>query len=701
MPNNCLSLLNDAIRFFENNDLKSSKQILLRILNSDQDNLPAIHILGLIEVNMKNYQEAIKLFSKGIILEPNDASLHFNLAKALYDSNEFVDSIKYFESSLSLNSQNPDTWLNYSQCLIKLNKDLEALSLLDNLILKFPNFEKAQLNKGVLLSTLNRYHDSLIIYDSLIAANPQYSDAYINKGFVLKVLNRFEEALECYQIATKLNPLSISAWINLGNTQQELSLIDDAAQSYREALKIDGSSLLARWGLAFSNIPPIFRSAKQSDSLYRKFCDQIQFLYAEFKKLSCLDAHLVVGSSQPFYLAYINRNHKPILSEYGKLCSMIMSSRFQDLSTLNSPTFCSDKVKVGFVVDKIKHHSVWNAITSGLIKKLNKSKFEIHLFYLGHIENVGIDLAELGVSFFVHNQRSLADWVFIIKDCNLDVLIYPEIGMNQLTAQLACLRLSPLQICSWGHPVSCGLPTIDYFISSELFEPDDGSLHYSETLIQLPNLGCFYKRIPILECSIDINELGIDINVPILICPGTLFKYAPEYDYVYVEIAKRLGKCQFVFFNQHNSWSCVFKERLSRAFAISGLDHENFILFIPWLPQDKFYSLMRQADVYLDSIGFSGFNTAIQALECGLPVISHHGKYMRGRLASGILKRIGVNELVANSELEFINLTVKLINDNNFYNLIKEKISNGLHLVYEDDDAIEFLESFLIKNTNG
>jgi len=64
---------------------------------------------------------------------------------------------------------------------------------------------------------------------------------------------------------------------------------------------------------------------------------------------------------------------------------------------------------------------------------------------------------------------------------------------------------------------------------------------------------------------------------------------------------------------------------------------------------------MNRYCVFLNTIGFSGFNTAIQANECALPIVTIEGKFMRGRLASGILKRISMGELVTKSEAEYIN----------------------------------------------
>ena len=66
--------------------------------------------------------------------------------------------------------------------------------------------------------------------------------------------------------------------------------------------------------------------------------------------------------------------------------------------------------------------------------------------------------------------------------------------MDPLMTQLAALRLAPIQCVTWGHPVTSGLPTVDYFLSSELMEPKDGQDHYSERLIRLPGIGVCYAK---------------------------------------------------------------------------------------------------------------------------------------------------------------------------------------------------------------
>src|SRR5206468_2038946 len=82
----------------------------------------------------------------------------------------------------------------------------------------------------------------------------------------------------------------------------------------------------------------------------------------------------------------------------------------------------------------------------------------------------------------------------LVTTQELDILHYPDIGMAPFTYTLAHTRLAPVQTTTWGHPVTSGLPTIDYFISCEPAEPKGADEHYTERLIQLSRLNVCLAR---------------------------------------------------------------------------------------------------------------------------------------------------------------------------------------------------------------
>lgn len=57
----------------------------------------------------------------------------------------------------------------------------------------------------------------------------------------------------------------------------------------------------------------------------------------------------------------------------------------------------------------------------------------------------------------------------------LDVVVYCDVGMDARTTGLAHGRFSPVQVAFWGHPGTTGLSTMDYFITSDLFEGELGA----------------------------------------------------------------------------------------------------------------------------------------------------------------------------------------------------------------------------------
>ena len=110
---------------------------------------------------------------------------------------------------------------------------------------------------------------------------------------------------------------------------------------------------------------------------------------------------------------------------------------------------------------------------------------------------------------------------------------------------------------------------------------------------------------------------------------------------------------------------------------------------------------MKRAHVFLDTIGFSGFNTAMQAVECGLPIVTREGRFMRGRLASGILKRMGLSDLVAQTEADYVALAVRLVQDRGYHKQVSGRLEASRHVLFNDMAAIRALEDFLVDVAGG
>jgi len=68
---------------------------------------------------------------------------------------------------------------------------------------------------------------------------------------------------------------------------------------------------------------------------------------------------------------------------------------------------------------------------------------------------------------------------------------------------------------------------------------------------------------------------------------------------------------------------------------------------------------------------------------------------MRGRLASGISRQMGLPELIAQTEADYVALAVRLVQDTGYRQHVRERIEASRHLLFEDTAPIRALEDFL------
>ena len=95
--------------------------------------------------------------------------------------------------------------------------------------------------------------------------------------------------------------------------------------------------------------------------------------------------------------------------------------------------------------------------------------------------------------------------------------------MDPIAGRLAAQRLAPVQCVAWGQPETTGMPTLDYFLSSDLMEPPDGAAHYTESLVRLPNLGLCYLPDALPDVRLDRAALGLPPDrAGVLVRPGAV-----------------------------------------------------------------------------------------------------------------------------------------------------------------------------------
>ena len=358
-----------------------------------------------------------------------------------------------------------------------------------------PDFADAHNNLGTVLKDQGQSDAALASYRRVLELKPDYAEAHNNLGVALKDLGQLDEAVASYRKAVALKPDYVLAHCNLGNALKELGQLDAAEASYRRAEALQPQAL--EYAVSAHLLLPVISESPESIIEWR---ERYQNGIATLMNIpGTLDEPGDKLGGNSFYLAYHNADDRPLMEA---LCRLFRK-RVPELTVVaqhvqgwRSPAERGQRIRVGFLSEFLFDHTIGKHY-QGFIRHLDRKRFEV----------VVIHGCKFRRDAFRQNLDATADKVLTLPAGlknqqqavaaeQLDVLFYPDIGMAPSTYFLAYARLAPVQATSWGHPDTSGLDTMDYYVSAVSNEAEKSEAYYSERLIRLNRLPCFYFRTP-------------------------------------------------------------------------------------------------------------------------------------------------------------------------------------------------------------
>ena len=648
-------------------------------------------------------EDALVHFEKAIALHPNFVAALNNRGLALAKLKRFTEALASYDKALAIQPSFGDGHNNRGNALNALMRFDDALTSFDRAIAARPDSAEAHCNRGNALVQLERFDEALASFDRAIAVRPHFAEAHRGRGDALANLNRFGDALASFDRAIAVKPLYVDAWISRAEALFSCNRNDEAVKSAEAAIDIDPENALCRFLSCVCELRILYDTEDDVEARRRAYENKLRAICSDYEA-GRLRTNMVeaVAHCKPFYLAYQDRNDRDLQALYGTLACRAIAAQFRQGAPPVSPE-AAEPVRVGFVSSHFYSHSNWKIPLKGWMSQLDRKRFKIFGYHVGRRRDQETEVAAKLCSRFVHRSMPLEAWRDEILADAPHVLIYPGLLMDELCLQLAAQRLAPVQCTSWGHPETSGLPTLDYFLSSDMMEPAAAAEHYTERLVRLPNLSIYYEPIAISPVRITRGELGMRPDAVVFWSGQSLYKYLPQYDFVFAKIAKLAGNCQFVFITHAKEAAVadLFRRRLDSIFSESGLTASDHCLFIESLSADRYVAAIGNCDIFLDSVGWSGCNSTLESLVHDLPVVTLRGALMRGRHSAAILNRIGVEETVADSIDEYVSIATKLATNSGERRRISLEINRNKHRVYRDRDCIARLEDFIENAARG
>ena len=551
-----------------------------------------------------------------------------------------------------------------------------------------PAYVEAWNNLGNLRLAAGDAQQAISCFQSALLFNPAVADVHVNLANALAAANQPEQAIAHYQQALGIKPDHVAAKINLGKTLAESGDSSAAAAYYEAVLDSEPDNPLALNNLASLMLEEgDYDSAMEgfarvmalqpSDGLRMRLAIALPKIMLGEGQLAALRASWETGlaalEDKPPSIPrpWIDVGITNFVSVYHGLDDRPVQEGISRIYRSASPVLnltaphCDGRrrrpgpIRVAFVSRHLTQHTI-GRLFGGYVSGLDRCTFEVQLYLAG----AKFDAFARGLGQAAARAVALPQDVeqagAIIAEGEPDILFYPDIGMEPSTYFLAFARLAPVQCVTWGHPVTTGVDSVDYFVSSRLIERDDADTDFSEKLVRLDGLS-MYLAPPDWEAPTKGREdFGMPADHRVYICPQSIFKIHPDFDAIIGDILRKdSGGLLYLLEGKSQALTDALRQRL----ALSAGDVADRIRFLPPLPNRDFLDAIAAADVMLDPIHFGGGITSLEAITTGTPIVTLPGPYTRSRLTPAWFTRMGVTETIAADRDDYISLAVGLGND--------------------------------------
>lgn len=287
--------LEKAILLHRNGDLKGASLLYRNLLKQNPKDFEAHHLLGVIELQNRNWRDAAEHIEKSLQLNPNQLGALNNYGIVLKELKLADQAIVQYQKAIVLKNDDHNTYMNLGNAYQALYQLELAIDAYNKCIVLEPSNSAVLMNRGFALGALGQHQSAISsyklalhidpndanVYNNLgnslraisnldlavdcflraVELDPKFSDAFFNLGNVLRDQNRLEEALIAFNKSVELNPYAAEHYNNQGNTLLDLEQSSSAIKSFNEAIKLRPS-----YSQAYNNLGNAYLQLKDYQS---------------------------------------------------------------------------------------------------------------------------------------------------------------------------------------------------------------------------------------------------------------------------------------------------------------------------------------------------------------------------------------------------------------------------------------------------
>lgn len=628
-------------------------------------------ILGNLYFESGNVIQASQLFEKAIdvyhALEPTSellSGLWNNLGQCYHRLHQLDSAQKAYQHAIDLNSSLIEAYSNLSALYLDLGQTNLARRVLNQAFALRQDYTPAWVNLGILEGLSENEQAALTAFDQARRLEPARTEPWLEAVFLLIKQSNYSQAKAlCQQGIQSLNQADDLIFLRDRLQQMEHQKPDLPFNSeYKKQRNFRQLQRELGWGERF------FLSSDQQQHTYLaelggiledwhgigfdilNLIPEMRFLPEILWFLFYIGDHPHCELKQAFAGLFAQPKQKPL--------------------TLESPRK-SGKLRIGVLVSP-QHEGIFSQMGYPLVKQLHSEFDWVYIGNQSRFHKLGIHGSLKGLEFVNH----LGAFARQIREQAFDMVYFWEAGSDCVNYFLPFFRLAPIQFVSWGMPITTGIPTMDYFLSTRLGEIPDAQSHYSEKLL-------LHRGIPTFACDpwqfITSDSKPLIENKQgkkIYLCIQQPLKYCRGFIGALEAIVQKDPDAELVLLGSQKPW---IQNRLQAALV-------HIQERIQWIQapisHQAFLSAICSADVILDTQQPNGGQTTDESLLMGIPLVTYPGHSLRTRLTVTKLNALDFHWGICRSWEEYASRACELAHTgqmrSDYLDALKNKTESGL-----------------------
>ena len=572
---------------------------------------------------------------------PGDCSALIAAGNALEDRGELDQARARYLEAIAASPESPRPWLNLGNVLARQHRHAEAIDAVRTAIALAPTFGPSHFNLGRLLERSDGA-GAEEAYRAAIRHDPQFTNARICLANVLERSGRGGEAESALQDAVAADARHAGALYSLGQFLLERERFDEAESLMRRCLASAPDFALA-WG-GLGSVCMRTGRLREAEACHRR---QMQLTPGSAEAAAgLLFAMLARSDLDPQQVFDVHREVGAALEGPSPQPSSL------------APRKPHERLRIGYLSPDFRRHAV-ALFVQPVLSHHDRSQFEVYCYY-AHWSEDAVTRKLKSLADHWRNVSGLDDEAAakVIRDDEIDVLVDLAGHTGHSRLSLLSRRCAPVQATWLGYLHSTGMTSVDYRICDSHTDPIGTTEHLNtEELVRMPHSQWCYEPMHGVDGIRSVAAArpeGVEFG-----SFNQFWKISERCLELWIAILERTpgARLRVVGVPQGRT-TADFLARL-QARGLSG----DRVVISARVDIERYFAQIASADIALDTTPYNGATTTLDALWMGVPLVALAGDRAVARGAASILRTLGVPELVANSDAEYVDINVRLAGD--------------------------------------